>query len=754
MPRFGSVYKLSTALIRTLFPRQKGMCLPQTVPVVTVIALFTFASFSQGEVPRVCPPDKPLADSRLGPVKTLDDYHPFHPPRDLAEWEKRSERVRRQMLVALGLWPLPTRTPVNAVVHGLVDRGEYTVERVYLESFPGHFVTGNLYRPKGGPARKPGVLCPHGHWANGRFHDAGEDGLKRELANGWEKLPCAGRHPLQARCVQLARMGCVVFIYDMVGYADSIQIPHRPGMRPEMNTAENWGYFSPQAELHLQNMMGLQTWNSIRVLDWFSSLPDVDPSRIGVTGASGGGTQTFILCALDPRPLVAFPAVMVSTAMQGGCTCENACYLRIGTSNVEFAALFAPKAQGLTCANDWTKEMPTKGFPELRQLYELYGAGDRVYLAAFLDHPHNYNYHSRLAMYRWMNKHLGIGQPEPIDERPFRPLSREEMTVWTEGHPKPAAGPDSERSLLRWITEDSRRQIEALIPRSAEDLAEFRRVIGGAVDIMIGRSLPPEAEIEFEPRFTRQEDEYTWVGGIVRQVKYGEEIPVYVFVPRIARFNGTAILCVTPEGKEPLVQPDGTPHELLVDVLRAGYGVVGIDLFGQGESTLDGQPILRNRLDPRRKDYAGYTYGYNHPLFSQRVHDILTVVAAVRSRPEVRRVYLVGFAGAGRWVAGAVAQAPHAIDRAIVDTEGFRFRHLTAIDDPDFLPGAAKYLDLPGMLALAVPVPILVAGESEADLTVVRAAYKAAGVPQNLVLSPATSVDELIAEGLRFLQIK
>ena len=84
----------------------------------------------------------------------------------------------------------------------------------------------------------------------------------------------------------------------------------------------------------------------MRLIDQY----DVDPTRIAVTGASGGGTQTFILCAVDERPAVAFPAVMVSTAMQGGCTCENACCLRTGPGNVEFAALFSPKPLGLTAA--------------------------------------------------------------------------------------------------------------------------------------------------------------------------------------------------------------------------------------------------------------------------------------------------------------------------------------------------------------------------------------------------------------------
>src|SRR5207247_6713041 len=102
--------------------------------------------------------------------------------------------------------------------------------------------------------------------------------------------------------------------------------------------------------------MGLQTYNSIRSLDFLLSLPDVDASRIGVTGASGGGTQTFILCAIDDRPAAAFPAVMVSTDMQGGCICENCSGLRVGLGNIDLAAVFAPKPLGMSAAKDWTWE--------------------------------------------------------------------------------------------------------------------------------------------------------------------------------------------------------------------------------------------------------------------------------------------------------------------------------------------------------------------------------------------------------------
>ena len=147
-----------------------------------------------------------------------------------------------------------------------------------------------------------------------------------------------------------------------------------------MISEKKWGLYSPQAESHLQSIMMLQTWNSIRAIDFMQGLEDVDPDRIAVTGASGGGTQTFMVSALDPRVKVSMPAVMVSTAMQGGCTCENAALLRVNEGNIAFAALFAPKPLGLTTADDWTKEMATKGFPEIKKTYQVLGAPQNLTL--------------------------------------------------------------------------------------------------------------------------------------------------------------------------------------------------------------------------------------------------------------------------------------------------------------------------------------------------------------------------------------
>jgi dienelactone hydrolase len=671
------------------------------------LGLFSLAAMAHAQGPRVLPEGQLPSDARLGALKDLDAYFPFTPNASPEEWQKRAERVRRQVLVATGLWPMPDRTAPNAVAHGKVDRDGFTVEKVYLESYPGFYVTGNLYRPAGKQGPFPIVLCPHGHWANGRFHDWGPDEVRNLIVQGAERFEAGGRHPLQARCMQLARMGCVVFHYDMVGYADSQQISfevaHRfAQQRPEMNSPESWGFFSPQAELRLQSIMGLQTYNSIRALDWLLELPDVDPSRIGVTGASGGGTQTFILCAIDPRPTVSFPAVMVSTGMQGGCTCENCDYLRVDTGNIELAALFAPKALGMTAADDWTREIMTKGFPELQRHWAMLGSPDKVMARALVHFPHNYNYVSRAVMYSWFNKHLNLGHSDPIVEEDFQPLTIPEMSVWDDAHPKPPGGHDFERALLKQIADASDQQIAALRPTDETSLAEYRRVVGGALDIMIGRGVPAAGEIQFERLDRKEREGYAEITGLVRYAAKSEELPAVVLHPKTP--GNDAVVWVHEQGKAGLFGSDGAPLPAVKQLLDAGITVCTADLVYQGEFLADGQSLTQARKVENPREFAGYTLGYNSPLFAQRVQDILSLVSFVRnyeSKPE--HVHLVGLDGAGPWAICAAGQAGDAVDRLAADFNNFRFADVRDIRDVNLLPGAVKYGDLPGLAALAVP---------------------------------------------------
>lgn len=685
---------------------------------------------AQGAAPRVLPADTLPNDVRLGGLKDLNAYFPWTPSASVEEWKQRSEYVRRQLQVALGLWPMPTKKPLNAVVHGKVERDDFTVERVILETGDGLYCTGSLYRPKNPkPGKLPAVLCPHGHWANGRFYEHNDATFEQELKSKAESIP-SGRFPLQARCVQLARMGCIVFLYDMLGYPDSGPIPFEIAhgfakQRPELSQPDRWGIFSAQSELRCLNIVGLQAWNSIRALDWISSLSDVDTSRIGVTGASGGGTQTFLLGSLDPRPAAFFPAVMVSTSMQGGCTCENASYLRVNTGNIEFAAMIAPRPLGMTAADDWTRELETKGLPQLKQHYSMLGAPDNVE-GKYMAFPHNYNQPSRLMMYEFFNKHLKLGQTSPIMERDFVPLTKEELTVWNGEHPAPARSVENELRILRGLAADQDAQFAALVPSSPESLRKYREVIGGAWDVMIGRKLPAKEEFVQENKHKVEGEELLSFRSVIRLKGQNEEVPTYFFLPR--NWNKQVALWITDEGKSSLVKDDGSPKPEVQLLLDAGVAVAIPDLLYQGEFLADQKSLASARKVENPREFVGYTLGYNHPLFAQRVHDVLTMIAFCRfSKYEPEAVHVIGSGRtAGPIAAAAAFQAGSAVNKVAIGTGGFRFASITEAYDPMLLPGAVRYGDIPGLLALVAPHPLWVSGEGDQLPAVVTKAYSAA----------------------------
>ncbi|MEI7700046.1 MAG: acetylxylan esterase [Planctomycetia bacterium] len=669
------------------------------------------------------PPD----DARLGALKDLNGYFPFKVPSSLAEWKVRKEHVSRQIRVACGLWPMPERPEIKATVHGRVEREDYTVDRVYFESSPGLLVTGSLYLPKNATGRLPTILSPHGHWLNGRFHDHGDAQIEKELASGGETDKVGGRHPLQARCVQLARMGCMVFIYDMIGYADGSSLTQELAhgfakQRPGLSSTEHFGLFSAQSELRSLNAMGLQTWNSIRALDWISSRPDCDTARIGVTGASGGGTQTFILTALDERVTAAFPAVMVSTAMQGGCTCENASYLRIETGNIEFAAMAAPRPIAMTGADDWTVDIETKGLPELKKLYAMFGVPDNVD-AKYLKFPHNYNLPSRMLMYEFFNRTLNLGH-SAIAEREYAPLTRDEATVFDAEHPAPDKSESAEAALLKSLDAAAAKQIAALIPQDAAGVARFRAVIGGALDVMIGRGLPRRGETSCTTLHESICGNASYITARVRHLGRKEELPAYLLRP--ARWNRRVVLWIDGHGKSAVFSSDGQLIPAVARLLEAGFAVHSADLYLTGEFTESGKPVAQYPTVNNPREFAGYTLGYNNPLFSQRVHDILTLTAAaLTGQHAAAAVYLAGVNGAGPHVACAAAIAREQVAGVAVDTAGYRFASITDVRDVNLLPGAVRYGDLPAMLALCAPLNLAIAGETKESLPTTMAVYSA-----------------------------
>ena len=325
---------------------------------------------------------------------------------DREQWQARAKKIRAGILEGSGLNPLPRRTPLNSVIHSRKEMNGYSVENVYFESLPGFFVTGNLYRPlrKGSLNSFAGVLCPHGHSKTGRLNEH-----------------------TQARCAALARMGAIVFAYDMVGWnQDNNHTDHRRD----------------------RNVFAFQTWNSMRALDFLLSFREVDPRRIGVTGASGGGTQTFILTALDDRVRVAAPVVMASAHFYGGCNCESGMPIHnrkdYQTNNAEIAAMAAPRPLLLvSVGGDWTKNTPKVEFPYAQRVYTLMGAPGNVKNHHLPDDKHGYEFSKRQPVYRFFAQHLKLrlsritDDKDAITEDFFKPLEASQLYAFTEEHPRP-----------------------------------------------------------------------------------------------------------------------------------------------------------------------------------------------------------------------------------------------------------------------------------------------------------------------------
>jgi hypothetical protein len=442
----------------------------------------------------------------------------------------------------------------------------------------------------------------------------------------------------------------------------------------------------------------------------------------------------MILAAVDDRVQLSFPVVMVSTSMQGGCTCENASLLRIGTGNVEFAALFAPKPQGMNTANDWTKELATKGFPDLQRAYGLFGAKDDVMLHRGEHFPHNYNAVTRSAFYTFLNRRFRLGFPEPVIERDYEPLSRAQLSVWDAAHPAPPTDdPEFERSLLAWLADDAARQIRgrAATPEGLRD------VVGPAIATLIGRSYEQVGEVEWLLDRKDERPDHIRMTGVLRNTTHGEEVPVSWLYPR--NWSGRVVVWLDEPGTGAAVAADGGLRPPLDRLVKAGAAVVTADLllWRAGATTPGAAPDQRRlqRLVENPREFAGYTFGYNAPLFCQSVHDVLSVVRFLRttkvgSHPHPSEVAVAGFGDAGPIVLAARAVCGAAIDRAAAATEGFRFADVADYRDPLFLPGGGRYLDIPGMVALGAPHPLWLADDGPRgdapDAGIVAGGYPAA----------------------------
>jgi hypothetical protein len=383
--------------------------------------------------------------------------------------------------------------------------------------------------------------------------------------------------------------------------------------------------------------------------------------------------------------------------------------------------------------------MATKGFPELQALYKLLGAEKNVQLFANTHFNHNYNYVSRAAFYSFINKHFKLGIEEPVVEEDYPRLTREEMTVWDVAHPQPSGGPEFERKLCRQLAGAALQQLAALQPKDTASLAKWREVVGGAAEALLGRSLPAAKDLEFEKTEETESEGYLRFAGLLKNKPRGEEVPIAFLHPR--NWNGRVVLWLSEQGKAALFAEDGSPAADIKRLMDAGISIAGVDLLFQGELN-NGQQVAKNRTVRNQREFAGYTYGYNHSLLAQRAHDVLSAISFIKHNDqEPQSVELVALDGTAPIAAVALSQCGGVVNRAVLDTRGFRFGKLTDYLDVSFLPGGAKYGDLPGFLSLAAPAKLWLAGETAESAAVVKQAYGADGKGEAVAFGDAKADD-------------
>ena len=307
---------------------------------------------------------------------------------DRASWDAYVQHARQRIQEGAGLAPWPKRTPLNPIVRSRREFDGYSVENIAFESVPGYFVCGNLYRPLDAKPPYPVILSTHGH------------GGKIVKPEDFEKQ---GRFAgtMQARGGTFARMGAIVLSIEMVGYGDSIaQVGQDVHNRPFTQT--------------------LQIWNATRALDFLLSLEGADPKRVAVNGESGGGTQAFLLTALDPRVTLSAPVVMVSSYFFGGCGCESGTPIHRSTdhfvSNAMIASFAAPRPMLVVSDGaDWTQHVPESEFPFLQKIYGYYGVEKNVANVHLPLEKHDYGPSKRAAVYRFVAERFSLSLAPTLD---------------------------------------------------------------------------------------------------------------------------------------------------------------------------------------------------------------------------------------------------------------------------------------------------------------------------------------------------
>ena len=526
-------------------------------------------------------------------------YEQLKTPEQIAEYQKA---LREKFVEAVG--GFPERTSLNPQVTGAVQREGYRVEKILFESQPKHYVSAILFLPdaqKYSPPH-PGVLVPCGHSANGKAHDA-----------------------YQTMGALLALNGMAALVFDPIDQGERSQmlseLPRLAGTRAHSMLGIGSGLLG-------RNTARFEIWDGMRAIDYLQSRPEVDATRVGCTGNSGGGTQTSYLMSLDDRIVAAVPSCYITGFERlldtiGPQDAEQNIYGQIafGMDHADYLMMRAPTPI-LMCAA--TKDFFDIGgtwnmFRCAKRLYTRMGFAERIELMEN-DAEHNYNQLQRQSVVRWMSRWL-LKKDEAITEPAIKLLSDEEIRCAPGGQVMTIDGARSTYDLNRDYEKElaARRKKLWTTGDKARRLDEVRKIAGI-------RRLEELPEPKVTTAGTVERDGYQ-VRKIVLMPEEGIYLPALMFVPAKASQGQNPILYVHERGKAADAGPGG-PIETLV---KAGRQVLAVDVRNAGETFQSGQKSSAEAIGPDGKDaFTAYLLGRSY--VGMRAEDILVCARFLKAK--------------------------------------------------------------------------------------------------------------------------
>ena len=591
------------------------------------------------------------------------------PKADSADaWAARREELRNKLLSSLGLEPLPERTPLNAKNTGTLDDPDYSIEKTVYEAWPGIPVPAHLYLPKNTPRPMPCVLYVLGHWYGGKS----------------EKDP-------RAFCAGMARHGVAVLTFDPMGQGERFA-PDEHGHR-----------FPILAGLSQE---GFMVWESMRAVDYLTTRPDIDATRIGITGASGGGLNTVFTAAVDERFAAVAPVcypttwqsfldVMSGQNWNGGVDlCNQVPNCIGGGSLAELMACAAPKPQMQISAvldKDFQIGGARETAAQVKSVYTLTAPGSFSFVE--INEGHGYSQAMREAAYGFFMKALaGKGNGSPSPEAPMEEVAKEDPKLQCFADGTQITGP-----LLETL-------VKGLLPSQPEFTAPPAAGMdvwkaGLAARIRSVCAVPERANIEPDEFGSVRAENVT-----VHRVYLSPEKGIIVPVLSAAKgdiSHGPAVLIVSPRSKL-LTLDSPFAHRLLSKGLR----VCAADLRGTGESAAGDFEIATD------------LWMLGRTLPGDWIADIDCVTRWLKTQPGVTGVCLAGERGMGETVLLAAACTPE-IDRVIAEAPMESYRSLISheVRQPAsiYLPGVLKYFDIPGLVSAIAPRPCVLSGNLDRE---------------------------------------